>query len=121
MPVARLVGEHRESTRKVDGNGVCSCLLLFAETCTNTLVESAMSSDRSEPILNRSLLLLALGGLLAACWSSVSRVHHHRLHSRSVAMPRPEQSWEDEGGRPLPEDVLVPDSPSPAVPAATKS
>ena len=76
-----------------------------------------MSSERAEPILNRSLLLLALGGLLTACWCSVSRVHRHRRHSRSDALPHREQAWEGEGGRPLPEDVIPPDSPSPAVPA----
>lgn len=80
-----------------------------------------MSTDRAEPILNRSLLLLALGGLLAVCWSSVSRVHHHRRHSRSTALPHREQAWEGEGGRPLPEDVLAPDSPSPAVPASPRA
>jgi len=71
--------------------------------------------------LERAVLLLAIGGLLAACCRSVGRIHRHRLSSRSAAPPRREQTWEGEGGRPLPDGQVGPDSPSPAVPAPSSS
>lgn len=67
--------------------------------------------------LERAVLLLAIGGLLAACFNSVSRTHRRRLSGRSAAPPWHAQTWEGEGGRPLPDGQIAPDSPSPAVPA----
>lgn len=71
---------------------------------------------------HRGLLLLALGGLLAACWCGVRHTHQRRMTGRSEAPPKRLQTWENEGGRPLDDEgaatLSSPDSPSPATPAS---
>ena len=92
---------------------------------------AASSRPTSGHALGRAAAVLALGGLLALCWSHVSRVHRHRHTGRPVAAPHRVQTWEGEGGRPLPDDDgegddaalppgSLPDSPSPAVPVRAR-
>jgi hypothetical protein len=66
--------------------------------------------------LERGLMLLALGTLVAACARCVARTHCRREANRSPAPAYRIQTWEAEGGRPV-DEAMTPDSPSPAVPA----
>ena len=67
--------------------------------------------------IERAILLVALGSLVAACARCVSRLHTQRLAGRSVASAGHDHTWEGEGGRTLDDAYDPPDSPSPAVPA----
>lgn len=54
------------------------------------------------PSLTRLLDGVALGAALMLAWRACRRHHLHRRHNRSAGAPAPMQTWEGEGGRPLP-------------------
>jgi hypothetical protein len=49
-------------------------------------------------------LLMAAGWLLTKAWQSVSRARQLKASARSARLPEKLQTWEGEGGRPVPED-----------------
>ncbi|WP_457424439.1 hypothetical protein [Roseateles sp. P5_E7] len=51
---------------------------------------------------SRLVELLALGALLALAWRACGARHHRRRLARSARAPEEVQTWEGEGGRPLP-------------------
>lgn len=57
--------------------------------------------------LLRALNVLALGTVLVLAWRACSTRHRHRRTARSARTPAPVQTWESEGGRPLPDDHAV--------------
>jgi hypothetical protein len=58
-----------------------------------------------------TLVLVALGALLASSWQRLRSTHQRRLGSRSAPLPPKLQTWEGEGGRPEPEsDTRADDS-----------
>ncbi len=48
--------------------------------------------------MKSAVVLLVLGGVLAASWRHCATTHHRRLSSRHSGKPEPLQTWEGEGG-----------------------
>jgi hypothetical protein len=71
--------------------------------CGARLMSTPSSRTRSAGAGGSTLLLLALGALLAGSWSCLNRTHQRRLDSRPAPKPERLQTWESEGGRPWPE------------------
>lgn len=67
--------------------------------------QSDSHSDHAGAGPGRTLLMtLALGLLIAAGWRCVGATHARRSGSQPKKLPRPLQTWEGEGGRPIDAD-----------------
>jgi len=65
-------------------------------------LHDAEGGDTGFLSLTRLLDALALGTVLALAWRACHGKHHHCRHTRSARPPAAVNTWEGEGGRPLP-------------------
>jgi hypothetical protein len=66
------------------------------------VLQDRAAADSDDDALLRLAGVVALGGLLALCWTACATRHRHRRVSQSPRAPASVNRWEGEGGRPLP-------------------